>query len=554
MDRYRNARSHSHYGRKPPPPMPRGSRPSDEMYGSPRREKPGHSQQRKAPQSPHKRPSQQNPPRRRISKRNINRSVTAVAGVFFIFVIVYLLSSVYTFLMTPHVATEVIKTGSIDLPRVLSGIVVRDEHVYTAERDGRVMFNVGEYARVKPDTQVCSIQDVESVEDINENLASIEEQLAQLQQTRKDISPADPAIQRINGQIKNIVDGRLNHFIDLSIPDIYTLKNDLSQRIESRNQMIVDENWSVKNDLGLQQQQLISRLGTFEKGIVPGVGGLVVPVIDGMEETLTFETMKELSREQTLMTVDYNQLNPLKEVKTGDPVFKIVASNEWYVAAYVPNELLEDVTEGAHSTIYVESLKNAEEFQPVSAELSLINPGYSESFVLYKITKNIIDYMNTRSVRFKTTDSVHTGLKISATAITTHDFYPVPLNYIHSEGNSRFILKKNAEGNTQTQVSVTWSDDAYSYIWVRLGQVAQGDILFGNKEGLPEYTVTEAVTEQGVYRVNNGVAEFRHIILDDNTSSASGYVVLDTGLSQGIRTYDYIVTDAAGIEDGQIIK
>jgi hypothetical protein len=455
--------------------------------------------------------------------------------------------------MSPHTATEVVQMGSVDTPGVVSGVIVRNEQVYYAENPGRIMFYVNEYDRVKPGAYICSIQNVSEVEELNRDIAAVEEELTRLQETRRNISEADPVIQRINAQIKNIVDGRLPYFTVLNIPEVYTLKDNISQRINNRNQIIINDNLEVKSDLNSRQQMLLNQLSEHSSTVYATEGGVMVPLVDKMEEVFTFETMGELNREQTLQIIDYNNLALPKNATAGDPIFKIVKSNDWYIAAYVPNGMLDGWDEGDSINLYIDK---GGEYIPVSMSIDLINHGYAESYTLFKCTKNIIAFMDMRSVNFKMTDSERNGLKISATALVPRDYYVIPSAYIHTdeEKNSYFVTKQTLAGNTAFPVTVTELNEDNAFIAVHLGQLSFGDVLLGGDTALPMYTVSETVTGQGVYRVNNGVAEYRRVQPDTSISAAGGYIILDPSLSQGIVAYDYIVTDAADVREGQIVQ
>lgn len=480
--------------------------------------------------------------------RSISRSASVVAGIFFVFVLIYLVRSLYAFLMTPHIPTEVIKSGSIDLPRSVSGIIIRDEYVSAAGRQGRVTFSVNDYDRVKPGMTVCSIQNMEAVEDINKSMASIEEQILELQQMRKDISTVDPAVQRLNAQIKNIVDSRLPLFTTRNIAEMYALKDSVTQSINSRNQMILDENKNIREDLNVQQQQLLNRLSTHVSVIRADRSGIVSPVVDGLEQTLTFENRKELSREQTQMKVDYDKIIPKKDVQAEDIVFKIIASNDWYIAVYIENDLIEGYEEGDTRTLYLE---NKDEYIPVTVYVERIDQGYRESFVLFKCTKHIIEFLNMRNVNLKTTDSVRKGYKISNTAIATRTFLMIPTEYVYQSDKS-YVMKQTEEGEVIVPVVIADTDDSFVYVLDNVENLALSDTLVRSSSATV-YTLSETLTVQGVYKVNNGFAEFKKITLDTEISQTSGYTILNPSLNQGIKAYDYIVTDAAGIEDGQII-
>ncbi|MCL2707916.1 MAG: hypothetical protein FWF03_02240 [Defluviitaleaceae bacterium] len=486
-------------------------------------------------------------------EKTINRTAPAVAVIFFLFVLVYLSRSLYAYVNASHTATEIVRIGSIDVPRVVSGVIIRDERVYYADRDGRLMFNVGEFERVKPTTLICSIQDVSAAAETRRDILDLDEAFSALQETRKDISSADPAISRINAQLKSITDAQLYQFSTLGMKEIYALKENLAQRIENRNTIILNDNLNVRDDLFIEQQRLANQLSSHESAIRADVSGIVSAYLDGYEETYTFENMKELTREQTLLKTGFNQINSSKEIKTDEPAFKIVHKNDWYIAAYMPNEIAAGFEEGDSRILFIET---GDVFTPVAAIVYMINPGYRESFMLFKFTKNIIGYMGMRSVNFKTSDSVQSGFKIPVSAITERNYFAVPEEYVSEAENNNFFVSLKTYGETvvRVPVEITGTYPGGCHIFDRSGALKKGDFLILDQLSSDSFEIAETQSVLGVYKVESGIAEFRKIIYDEDVSGLSGYIILDMSLSQGIKAYDYIVTESSGAYEGQIIR
>jgi hypothetical protein len=480
----------------------------------------------------------------------ISRSTTIVAVLFFIFVLIYLFQSLYNLWVSPQITTEIIRTGTVESPRTISGVIIRDEQVYFAERGGQLTFSVNDFDRVKPNTVVCSIQKRDEVMDINRDIASIEEQMLELQNLRQDISVIDPGVQRINGQIKNIIEGRMHHFTALSVSEVYHLKESLNQVISTRNRMITDDNWHVRGDLGIRQQQLLNQLGMVTTPVRAEQSGIVSQIIDGFEDILTLENMRDLTREETFFNPDFDKIIPAREVAAGDPVFKVIASNIWYVAAYFPNTMVEGFEVNQVRTFYIE--KNGE-FFPIPMRIERIDENFTESFLLLRCTKNIIDFLNHRRVQIRTSESVRTGLKISNSAIVTRDFYVIPAEYIHdSERGGKHVLIELEDGQATVPVAVVESDARFAYIPLETVNLRMGDLLHNAVHTGDMLTLSEQVTLQGVYRVNSGYAQFMRVTLDEDSGSGA-FSVLNPALNPRLKAFDHIVTNAADIKDGQIV-
>ena len=482
---------------------------------------------------------------------SIRRSTTFVAGLFFVAVLIYLVRTLFTFMTTPDIPVEMIRVGSVDVPQVIEGIIIRDETVYTAPRDGVVQFHVYNYERVRPGAVVASIQNVQAVANIQDGLVQVEERIMEIQDIRGNLSAADPAVQLINGRIQNMVDQRLSRHINLNMTEAYALRDSIVQNVNRRNQMIVAETLDVdvRADLGLQHQILMGQLDTNLTNVAIGEGGILAPMIDGFEADLTFENMYYLTREQTLPNLDFNQILPQREVYYGDEVFKIVNNNRWYIAAYIPNELVEGFNTAVPRNIFIEGRSN-----PLTVNIHHISPGFEESFVIFSSTAYMIDFLNTRNIAFRTTDTVQYGLRVSNTAIAERAYLEIPLACIHGEDQQTYVVRVMGDEDLVIPISITSRDSYVALVSADLDFLGMGSILREKEDPSATRIVSEKRLVQGVFRVINGIASFAPVNLPEYMPEGGGHIILDPALNPSIRAYDHhIVTDASAVEDGDIV-
>jgi len=476
----------------------------------------------------------------------ISRSTTVVAGLFFVAVLFYLVQTLIAFMTTPEIPVEMVRMGSVDSPMVLEGIIIRDESVYTADREGVVHFYVNSYVRVQPGSLVSSIQNVQAVAGIRQSISQVEEQIIQLQDIVGDLSAADPAIRQINSQIQNMVDSRLHRHIELNIGEAYALRDSIVQNVNIRNQMIVAENLGIRAEPELNYQFLLGELDANRLPVHINGGGILAPVVDGFEEQLTFESMYMLSREQTRQNVDFNQIIPRREVEPGDNMFKIVNSNNWFIAAYIPNELIEGLSVGSRYTLYIEGRR-----APLGVFVHHIDQGFQDSFVIFRSNAYMIDFLNKRSIFFRTTDTVQHGLRIANTAITEHKYLAIPLECIH-EGEPRYVVR--VLGYEELIIPVVVADQDYYYAFVLPSELlAVGNALRDRENPGISHIIPEERLSQGVFRVNSGIAEFIPLVLPEDAPVGGVHTIVDPALNPRLRLYDHIVTDASLVEDGDIV-
>ena len=415
---------------------------------------------------------------------SIRRSTTFVAGLFFVFVMIYVTLSLFNFFTTPEIPVDMVRIGSIDTPLVVEGIIIRDETIYTAPGGGVLQFSVNHYDRVRPGSEVASIQNVSAVSDIRQSIYHVEEQILRLQDIRGDLSAVDPAIHQINGQIRSMVNNRLSRHIDLNMSEVYSLRDGIVQNVNIRNQMIVAENLlaDVRPELGIQHNVLLGELGANRTPIHINGGGIVAPMVDGLEQELTFDTMHYLTREATRLGENQNISVIGQEVESGDEIFRIVNSNRWYIAAYIPNEFIEGLTTGSNTVLYMENRRD-----PLRVRVRHMDPGFMETFVIFGTSSYMIDFINSRSVFFRTTDTIQDGLRIANTAITERfDEYGDIIQGVYrvNNGIAAFVainLPEEAAVGSVYSILDPYQNPGlrvYDHIVTDASMVEEGDIVF----------------------------------------------------------------------------
>jgi len=385
-----------------------------------------------------------------------------------------------------------------------------------------------------------------------QSISHVEEDIMRLQDIQGDLSAVDPVVQQINRQIQNMVDSRLSNHIQLNMSDAFALRDSINQSIGIRNQMIISDNLdrNIRAELGINYQILMGRLDENLQTVTIGAGGILAPIVDGFESDLTFESMYYLSVEDTRQNVDFDKLIPRREVEFGDEIFKIVNSNIWYIAAYVPNDLIDGFAEGQNRNLFIENRN------PISVRVHHIDHGFNESFVIFRSNAYMTDFLDTRSIFFRTSDTIQYGLRIANSAIIELDHLAIPLSAVH-EGDERYVLRLIGYDYEKILLAVIDQDDNYVYILANHEVLALGSTLIERENVNATQMISRITPITGVFRVNTGIASFVPITLpEDGLGLSFGggmYSILDPDVNPGLRVHDHIVTNASLVEDGDII-
>lgn len=491
----------------------------------------------------------------RKKRRLANRKVFSISGAFalvmvFIVVIVYIARGFLSVTEKTDVATIAVEYGSIDLPKVIPGIIIREETVYESNAKGTLSFNYDDLTKVKKGAQICTISDDDEVGRLSGELRDVEEEILALQSRREDISGFSQDVKRANRQIQELVDNNRRQLAGGNIAAVYSLKENVERNIAARNNMLLSESrGSVKEMVELKtgyERRLndnIAQIGTQSSGVL-------CYTVDGQEKLLSFDRLELITPEQTRMQVDYGGIERKRTVEPGEPVFKVVTSNEWYIGAYVPSEFVFDWKVGQARTVFIEKDEAYHAMDMTVASL-VGSEGEKEHYLLLRCVKNMTDFLGLRNVNIKLSDSGHEGLKIPMNTIVDKTLLCIPNEYVY-ETDKFMVIRKGAEVDETVPIAVKDADDEFTYVYQDPnGTVKLGDTLVKNDDRTQTHVLTQVENVRGVFILNNGYADFVKIEADGELPEKGGYVILNASLNKSIRVNDQIIYDARNIVDGQ---
>ncbi len=495
---------------------------------------------------PSSRPSRQDKPG---THKKRTHAGTIVFTVIFLTIITYMCSAVFALLNKNEVPGITVSYGSVDLPEILDAIIIREERVYKSPKAGVINFQYANYDRVKKGSLVCSVSDAQAVAELTGDITDYNSRIMQMQSMRMNISGFAGDVENRNKYIKSAVEKGVPEFIKGNMGKLQEFADGITQNIEMRNQMLLtDEKGSVK-ELIAAKNEAATRLASNLTNVSIEDSGILSYVVDGMEEVLNFENKDSLTEEHLRMTVDYSTLEKSQEVAESEPIFKIVESNEWYIAALVPEDAAATFKEGSFRTIYV---KKDAEFVPMDVQINKIVQKDSKTYILFKITGSMIDYLDCRNVKIKLTDTSQQGFKVPVTAIVDKTFLKIPNSYVNSDDLT--VLKKVNDQIERLGIKTLDSvpaDEAYTYVLLDFNTLKLGDLLLENEDDTKPYEITEVANVQGVFKINYGYAEFCKVVVDEDAATINGFCILDSAENKRLKISDQIIVDAKNIVEGQ---
>lgn len=488
-----------------------------------------------------------------VNNKSVSAKRNSVALPIFIFFIVlcfiYIIGSSVNFLTKKIVNYDVLSYGTIDTPKSASALVIRNEKVYNTDKTGVISYNIADNEKVKKGTVVCSVKDEAVVAQMQASLDDINEQIMKIQSERKDISVYSEDIKKYNLQMKDIIDESALDYAYMKIGNIYELQNTIQKQLDTRNQYLLTENSGVLSDLVSQKKEQESKMSENISNITANESGIVSYYIDGLEEELTPENINNISKSKISDTVTAES-SFKSSVKANSPAFKLVTSNIWYIVSYIKNEYIEGWEKGDTRSIYIKDEEGKEHRLEAYIEDMTANADLNEKFVVFKITRDMTDFINARNVTIET-ESSERGFKIPNDAIVEETLMKIPAAYVDSDGNITKLENGNPK-KIQVNISGKDPDDAnYCYTPVQMGVINVGDtIKMPNKE--ETFVIADVLNTKGIYIVNTGIAEFKTINLTNSVSNST-HTILDPSYNTNIYIYDRIMTDPRNVEKQEMV-
>ena len=273
--------------------------------------------------------------------------------------------------------------------------------------------------------------------------------------------------------------------------------------------------------------------------------GIIVYSIDGYE-ALTPETITAEVFDQTTYTK--TQLISNELIATGDPIYKLSTNEDWSLVIPLEPERAEELL--AEEYVQVKFLKNQEKSW---AQVSTVS-NESGTYGVLTLNNSMLTFCTDRYVDIELITEEESGLKIPNSSIVEKEFFIVPQEYVTKNGKDEYGVLREAyteEGEPTTEVvNVSIYNSTEEEYYIDGSALRIGDYII-KPESTEKYAISKRGTLVGVYNINKGYADFKQIVLLYQNDE---YAIVKSNTEYGLNVYDYIVLDAASVEENDFIK
>lgn len=463
---------------------------------------------------------QQTPTNIRKYRKPLNLNIGMI---IFAAILIYVVYCVIASLNTEHITPYEVKEGSLAMNYTFRGLAIREETVVTAQKAGYINYYAREGERVACGDLIYTVDETGRLNDY-------------LQST----DMGDNALsERELAELRNEVVSFIHNFDTTDFDSVYSFKYSLKGTVlKLANAGVMQSISDINSSSGLTDMVDFCR---------SSASGIVTYWTDGYEsltpEMVNADMFEEKNYEKT-------QLLESELITQNDVVYKLSTNENWFLI--IPVEEEQGIMLQEEEYIKVRFLKNQYESW---ASVHLIRGSDGEPYLQLDFNNSMVTFATERFVDIELILNDETGLKIPNSSIVQKDFYLVPKDYMTkgADGADGVILERyNEEGTIYSEFLETsiYSYDAETeeyYLDSAALEIGSNILMPDSQE---KYTISRRASLTGVYNMNKGYADFRQInILYQNEE----YAIVKSNTQYGLNVYDYIVLDAAAVDDDQSI-
>mgnify|MGYP001852506509 FL=1 len=447
------------------------------------------------------------------NRRQLNLGIFLFAIVF-----IYLIVTVILYFTGDTISVYEVREGSIVRDNSYTGLILRQETAVTSEGSGYISYYQNEDSKVKAGTDIYA--------------------LSQQPLNTDDETAGDGQTASISQEVLSGIALQIQNFNENYKPGdfsaVYSLKNEINNSLqETYSETRMEHLGAVIEASG----QEVSSYTTARDGIVAFT-------VDGYEG-LTKDTFQAENFDIT--KYETTALSDQMKIETGDPVYRLITSEDWSVIVPLDKETTEQLISDEVKSIKVRIDKDSETMR---AALTVIEKdgGY---YGCLDFDNSMIRYADERFLNVELILEDESGLKIPKSSVIEEKFYVIPEDYITTGGNSSSegVMIRQKNGSVEFTAIDIYDRSEDKEVYISRDELREGDILV-MPESSETYTAGKTKALKGVYNINKGYAVFKKVsILCENDE----YYIVQEGESYGLYNYDHIVQNGTSVSSDEVV-
>ncbi len=473
---------------------------------------------------------------KKIRKYRQNSKISFNIGLFiFCFVCIYLVVSVLTYVTTKQITAYEVREGSIVKDNSYTGLIIREETVIYAESEGYVSYFQNESSKIKAGSNVYVLTNNKiKTDEIDMGSTELSEE------ARKNVyRKTQNYNQNYNSQ---------------KFSSVYSLKDEITAALQT-----------ASNQTRMVQLDAIIAQSGGNAAVYTSVrDGIMVLSVDG-RESITEGSLKPEMFDRGNSQTSY--MEDQMKIKAGDPVYKLITSEKWYVYFLLNEETAKELA----GINYIKTRIDTDS-ETIWADFDIIG---QDGNIYGRLTydNSMIRYAEDRFLNVELILTDESGLKIPKSALTEKEVYAVPYNYLLSnkDENSRGVMVKKEDGSeefiasSQYYISINELDNTKRFAYLSMDDfegMGELSVVMPQEESSVQIEETEwkvsdmymplknKKTLQGVYNINKGYAVFIPVeVICENDD----YYIVKNITGTMLYNYDHIAQDSSTVKENEFI-
>ncbi|MBQ7064024.1 MAG: hypothetical protein IJM90_03940 [Firmicutes bacterium] len=440
-------------------------------------------------------------------------------------ILIYVLIQGFFLVKTGKASYVVAESGDLQNIIEVDGVLTRQEQLVLASEAGVVEYYYPSNRHLSRGALVCALIDTEYGALLEEKMQEVYRQMI------NEAASAEYAedFERLDQKISDQISSYLTQKQATGFSGLYTLKADIQNTMFQRSNLLAISQNSRIRALLKEQGIYQAKMDSDSVQMTLPYAGLICYTYDGYEGWSADQVQENFVRryDSEYKTISLN----LQEVRKGDPLYRLITGNEWYITVFAD----QDQADFFHEEDFLDFYLGTE---AVSGIVYRVEASGDMTKVIIRMTEYLDEFSNQRVMRVRFLRSGSQGIKIPLECILQKEYFVVNGNYLYKSGDRIGLMIRSESRDEFVPIDILKDEgpgglmDAMHRVWINLPRgVSEGALMIANGSDLTK-ELREKTVESYVNTVNGGY-QVEKIIQIDYTADLYAIV-------SGIDLYDRV--------------
>ncbi len=356
-----------------------------------------------------------------LDKNKKNHNFKKKFRLILIFIVaIYLMFQIVPVLQATKLKTYVVTNAALEIVEEVEAIVFKEEKVYKSDITGEIVYYIQEGERVGARDKIAEIPINSNTKKLKDELQDIEEQIENLSNTNLSTEIFKNDIEKNQQNIDNLIKRIGEAVINKEYKEVANLRLELNEKLDKQKALTGQTGYSANRlqKLKDRRKEIITEMENLNFIYNAQISGIVSYSIDGLEMIYTPNKLADFyPKNFEIMDENLLDINARKNVKAGEPIYKIIDNYEWYIAGMITNkEIIQFLNN--KSSVYIRLDDSDHE---IKTEIFKVNSEDDKAVLVLRLNKLLYEFHKKRFVNLKIILDKFEGLKIPTESIVVNN-------------------------------------------------------------------------------------------------------------------------------------